>query len=259
MPPKYQIVAETLRAQILTGSLAPGDPLPTEHELAETFAVDRNGVIRPALELLRNEGLIVSRRGVGSYVREHRPWIYNPAHMYLTRQPGQPRGTWRSQGARQGRDTVMEIQSVEYVCPPEPAPRLVQDALGGEAWVCRRKRERVDGKPIALYWSWFTVELAENTALVALEPVPQGMLDYMEDTIGVPLIYIDQRLASRPPTPDEAAALELEPGVSIFNVTDVTYGTPPGVSEPVPVHVDVKVIAGNAVEMTYRIPAHAPH
>jgi GntR family transcriptional repressor for pyruvate dehydrogenase complex len=68
-----QQVAEILAGEIARGGLAPGDKLPPESELASSFGVSRP-VIREALALLRFEGLVDSRQGVGAVVLgpEHR-------------------------------------------------------------------------------------------------------------------------------------------------------------------------------------------
>ena len=58
----YEVIAESLREQIRTGQLKPGDQLPTIAELAvaNTVAV---GTAHRALTLLRNEGLVEVARG----------------------------------------------------------------------------------------------------------------------------------------------------------------------------------------------------
>jgi GntR family transcriptional repressor for pyruvate dehydrogenase complex len=56
--PLYLQVAEQIRRAIIAGEIAPGDELPTERELAETFGVSRASV-REALRSLRAEGLLV--------------------------------------------------------------------------------------------------------------------------------------------------------------------------------------------------------
>lgn len=66
--PPYQQVAAQLRAAILTGKLAPGDQLPSGNEMAQTYAVARQ-TIQQALRILRDEGLIVSRQGTGTFVK----------------------------------------------------------------------------------------------------------------------------------------------------------------------------------------------
>jgi len=62
-------VASQLRAAILTKRLTPGERLPTQDALAERYGVARM-TVQQALRSLRDDGLIVSRQGSGSYVRE---------------------------------------------------------------------------------------------------------------------------------------------------------------------------------------------
>jgi GntR family transcriptional repressor for pyruvate dehydrogenase complex len=63
-------VAQELMRELLEGRFKPGDRLPTEQSLAETFGVSRN-VVREAISRLRADGLIHSRQGVGAFVAEH--------------------------------------------------------------------------------------------------------------------------------------------------------------------------------------------
>lgn len=56
-----------LVAKIRDGELVFGERLPSEVDLAADFGVSRP-IVRAALSILRDEGLIVSRRGAGSYV-----------------------------------------------------------------------------------------------------------------------------------------------------------------------------------------------
>jgi GntR family transcriptional repressor for pyruvate dehydrogenase complex len=60
-------LAARLAAQVEAGELAPGDRLPTEQQLAETYGVSRT-VVREAVHQLRSQGLLVSRQGSGVYV-----------------------------------------------------------------------------------------------------------------------------------------------------------------------------------------------
>ena len=61
-------VYESLFYAIATGKIAPGGRLPSEMELAALFEVSRP-VVRQALDRLREDQLVESRRGSGSYVR----------------------------------------------------------------------------------------------------------------------------------------------------------------------------------------------
>lgn len=61
-------IAAEIMAKITSGELKPGDTLPTEHGLAETFGVSRN-VVREAIARLRSDGVVESRQGRGAVVK----------------------------------------------------------------------------------------------------------------------------------------------------------------------------------------------
>ena len=62
-----QLYEEILRL-IISGEFPENAKLPTELELGERFAVSRT-IVREALAKLKDDGLVVSRQGSGSYVR----------------------------------------------------------------------------------------------------------------------------------------------------------------------------------------------
>ncbi|MFE6065945.1 GntR family transcriptional regulator [Streptomyces sp. NPDC056525] len=66
--PPYVQVAEYLRRQIQSGELGPGDKVPSSRELQEKFGL-ASATIQNAFRLLKNEGLIYSVQGRGSFIR----------------------------------------------------------------------------------------------------------------------------------------------------------------------------------------------
>ena len=60
-------VSEALREAIRSGEFAPGDKLPSEAQLTEHHGVSRT-VVREAIALLRNDGLVLPRQGAGVFV-----------------------------------------------------------------------------------------------------------------------------------------------------------------------------------------------
>lgn len=64
-PVRYREIEDWLREQVLSGT--PGDPLPSEAELATTFGVSRM-TARQAVQNLAREGLVQRRRGSGTYI-----------------------------------------------------------------------------------------------------------------------------------------------------------------------------------------------
>jgi GntR family transcriptional regulator len=65
--PIYVQIAGTLLNRIESGELVPGDRLPPERELSEMLSVNRM-TVRRALNMLEGQGLLIRRRGDGTYV-----------------------------------------------------------------------------------------------------------------------------------------------------------------------------------------------
>ena len=63
----YTQLASWLRGEIVSGRIPLGGKLPGEETLKHSFGVDRS-VVRRAVQLLRDEGLVVTRHGTGSFV-----------------------------------------------------------------------------------------------------------------------------------------------------------------------------------------------
>jgi DNA-binding FadR family transcriptional regulator len=104
-PPAYQALADSLRAQITSGELRPGDRLPTEPQLCVTSGVSRS-TVREALRLLASQNLIITTRGVtgGSFVAH--PSVDQLATMLSTGV-----ALMLSRGSLQQRD-VLEVRSM---------------------------------------------------------------------------------------------------------------------------------------------------
>ena len=66
----HEEIVKIIQKQIMEGEMAPGDKLPTERELAETFDVNR-ATVREALRKLENLDLVEIRHGDGLYVKDY--------------------------------------------------------------------------------------------------------------------------------------------------------------------------------------------
>lgn len=76
----YAEIRSFLRNQIYSGTLTPGDMLPSEKQLCTQFGASRE-TVRKGLKDLENEGLIYSLPKVGYYVNppDHQNWNVHPA------------------------------------------------------------------------------------------------------------------------------------------------------------------------------------
>jgi GntR family transcriptional regulator len=66
--PLYMQLADILRRMITSGQLQPRSPLPSESYLQQEHGVSR-GTVRMAMGVLREEGLVVTIAGRGTFVR----------------------------------------------------------------------------------------------------------------------------------------------------------------------------------------------
>lgn len=66
--PIYIQLAETIRKQISSGIILPGDKLPSESEMQKKYGVARL-TVREALSVLVNEGLLEKKHGKGTFCR----------------------------------------------------------------------------------------------------------------------------------------------------------------------------------------------
>ena len=67
-PPKYRLVFDELRREIVSGKYQPGQKFPSEAALVDRFGASRITVGR-AVRDLRQQGLVERRAGSGTYVR----------------------------------------------------------------------------------------------------------------------------------------------------------------------------------------------
>ena len=65
--PVYRQLAAILRRRILSGAIRPEHVIPSEKQLEQEYGLSRN-TSRRAIAILRDEGLVVTVAGRGTYV-----------------------------------------------------------------------------------------------------------------------------------------------------------------------------------------------
>lgn len=71
--PRHVQIASVLRGRIRSGHLAPRMPLPSEPRLQQEFGVARD-TVRKAIAILRDEGYVITRQGMGTFVADSDQW-----------------------------------------------------------------------------------------------------------------------------------------------------------------------------------------
>ncbi|WP_196812063.1 GntR family transcriptional regulator [Nocardia sp. CNY236] len=196
--PKYLQIAGYLRDQIVRGDLAPGGEVPSVRELAAQWSVARPTASK-ALEALRQQGLVESRRGSGTYVRAPQ---------------AAPRARERYERAASEGTMYSDSESVRFpFVGVVNAPAHVADALGLARGAEVIQRQRVidsKGAPVELSTSWFDAALAEVAPrLLEAERLRGGTVRYLADVLEIRSAYARDQVCARGASADERQVLSL--------------------------------------------------
>jgi DNA-binding GntR family transcriptional regulator len=180
-----------------------------------TWRVARPTAAR-ALEALRAQGLVESRRGSGTYVRAT---------------TAAPRARERYERARDLGTMYSAAESIEFLATAVVAgPEHVRDALQlpGDSHVVRRTRliRGQDGQPVELSTSWFPRQLAELAPrLLEPERLRGGTATYLAKITGREPAYARDRVAARLATAEERRFLELRRPAAVLVYRLTVYDT----------------------------------
>jgi DNA-binding GntR family transcriptional regulator len=207
--PKYQRIASELRAQIRTGEYSPGSRLPAETALMERFGVSLP-TLRQAIGLLRAEGLLESRHGIGTFVREDRRLQRRSRHRY---------------GDARGRTGLLNAHLRHEITFAGRAqlPEHIAEAMGldgGTDVIVRRRSlfDRETGRLEELGASYLPLAIAEGTFLAATDVVPKALFRCVEDLTGRKYTAANDRWVARLASGQEAAAFDLPSGAPVLHV-----------------------------------------
>ena len=198
--PAYRQVADRLRPPIDSGEWPAGHKLPSESELMEQFGVSRV-TVRLAVGALRAEGLILTRQGRGSFVRDRNAnkrissTRYQQDAQFAAGRVGEP-----APGFGPGSGDDRSRYRLERSFREERAGQQVADLLGvtaGEPVLERRYVYYVDERPEQISTSYLAMELVRDTPVSdpSNEPWPGGTVAQLA-SVGRPVTRLDAARAA---------------------------------------------------------------
>lgn len=241
----YRQVADALRAEIESGVLRPGAPLPSNATIMDRFKVASSTAQR-AVRTLTSEGLVESVPGRGVFVREKRPWRV-VSSRYLSVPPEGERDRWTTEGAKDGRRADQQITFVGEVEPPEDVADNLRLPDAGTV-VVRKRVMLLDDEPVELAESYYPTELVRGSRIMEVGKIPRGARAVLV-ALGHPPRRAREVVYTRMPTPDESRALHLATGTPVFHVVRTVLS-----DDDRPIEVDVMVLSGDRNRLEYEIP-----
>lgn len=247
--PLYHQLAALLREQIYRRDLKPGDQVPTEAELAERYAASRN-TVRLALNLLRNEGLLTSHRGLGTFVRDAPPMKYYASLTGSRRkrlEADRRRDTFGQQVEAQGK-TPRQVSTVDVIpADDEMRARLALDV--DHQLAVRRRVMYADDEPLQLGDSYYPLDIVKDSPIMNEADIVQGTDQVLEDLGHTPTRYEDE-ITWRMPTAAEAYVLRMPPGVPVGRLVRISFD-----QNDRPIEVYIVTLPGDRHVLLYEVDA----
>jgi GntR family transcriptional regulator len=219
---KYQLIADRLRDQITSGVLAPDDRLPSEPDLVKQYEASRN-TVRLALALLTNQGLVVTRQGLGTFVQAP----VKPFTALLSRVKGQPSGHHASAALPVVGPDPSQPETVRFVVETVPASSSVAEKLllePGDLVIVRRTSQHIDGEPWLLLNSYFPMDIAGESALAYAGLISQGSIKLLGE-LGHEQVGFFDEIGARMPDTRELDFFQLSNGMPVIVVNRTSYSS----------------------------------
>jgi GntR family transcriptional regulator len=207
--PLYKQIKSLLVQRLQQGEWKPGEPIPSENELAARFQVSQ-GTVRKAVDELAAENLLVRRQGKGTFVATHH----------------EPRAQFRFLRLVPDHGEAVPAQSAFLDCRRARAPADVAPQLGlhaGDAVIYLRRLLSMGGAPVVLDDIWLPATLFKGLTAERLAQYHGPLYGLFESEFGTRMIRAEERIRAVAADADVAALLAVSPGAPLLLVDRVSY------------------------------------
>src|SRR4030043_939052 len=210
--PLYFQLEQIIKSKILMGEFLPGEQIPTEKDLCETYQVSTI-TARQAILNLVNEGLIIRRQGKGSFVREGLKKIKNIRTLQL-------RGDINDIIPEGLKTQEVKVLDIRKVISPKKVANLLNIEEGQEVVQVRRTRSD-HGIPVSYIKNFIPLEIGEKIKREDLCIYP--MLGILRNRLKIPLTggiqYVEAIIADY----DIASALSISISSPILYLETIIF------------------------------------
>jgi GntR family transcriptional regulator len=205
-----EIAEQELRRAIVRGAFRPGTRLPTEAELCQMLGVSRT-VVREAIRVLEEDGLVSRRHGVGTFVRDH-PILKNlNLNFGITEMI-------ESAGLTPGTSHF----AIETEVADQELAEQLRVALGTPLVTIRRVRT-ADGRPVVYSLDTLTESLVQRAGFDPQLLLTQSIYSVLQTTLGQVIEYGIARLLPMTAPSEVAEKLHLPPNVLTLYIVQTDY------------------------------------
>jgi len=210
--PLYFQLEQIIKSKILMGEFLPGEQIPTEKDLCETYQVSTI-TARQAILNLVNEGLIIRRQGKGSFVREGLKKIKNIRTLQL-------RGDINDIIPEGLKTQEVKVLDIRKVISPKKVANLLNIEEGQEVVQVRRTRSD-HGIPVSYIKNYLPLEIGGKIKKEDLCIYP--MMGILRNRLKIPLTggiqYVEAIIADY----DIASALSISISSPILYLETIIF------------------------------------
>ncbi len=209
--PLWFQVADRLRSAIADGVFAPGEAMPSEARLNETFAISR-ATSRAALDKLEQEGLITRKSGKGSIVRS--PRVDQPANQMLG---------FADDMRRRGLRPSYEALFVGRVRPSAEVAEALEAGVATRIFHSRRLL-KADERPMGIAYSWLSPKALGKVAAPTAQELTEGSLyEWLKRKCGATVAGAKEFIEAAIVDDQMALDLHTDPGAAMLIVRRRSY------------------------------------
>lgn len=202
--PLYYQLAEQLTAAISEGRAQPGDPFENEVAMSERLGLSRP-TVRRAIHHLVDQGLLVRRRGLGTFVASRR------VHRRVSK------GSLYEDLSIQGRHPSTAVLDHEIEKNSRVAATLDLDPETDLLSV--RRLRKAEGEPLAIMQNWLP---PRHSRITREQLETRGLYSVLRDQ-GVGSVVAHQSISARLPTAEERELLEISSRLPVIAVTRTAF------------------------------------
>lgn len=228
----WRQIAEDLRIKIGSGELGSGGkPLPSELELRDAYNASRN-TIRDAVKWLVTRGLVVTKPGQGTFVVQKIDPFVTTLSTDFGAGPYAEEAAYLSEITARSRKPVVTTPRIEIQRASKLVARELRVVEGTEV-VSRHQERLIDGTPWSLQTSFYPMEFIGKgaTRLFQAQDIDEGVVAYIQETLGLKQTGWRDRFTVRAPDPVESNFFNLpdDGRIAVFENIRTGYdehGTP---------------------------------
>jgi GntR family transcriptional regulator len=207
--PLYRQIKNLITRSLEAGEWKPGEAIPSELELAARYRVSQ-GTVRKAVDELASENLVTRRQGKGTFVATHHEPRTQFRFLRLLPDAGkQEYPASRLIECRRGRASA-------------EAARLLQ-LKTGEPVVILRRLLLFAGKPTVIDEVWLPGAIFRKLTAAVFERYKGSLYKMFETEFGMRMIRAEEKIRAVAASSDDAALLDVVPGLPLLLVERVTY------------------------------------